>query len=44
MKLMNLGLETVDLNGVDSVDLRPDPATDSLADTPMSPVAEKSTH
>lgn len=38
---MNLGLETVDLNGVDSVDLRPDPATDSLADTPMSPVAEK---
>ena len=41
MKFMNLGFETVDLNGVDSVDLRPDPATDSLADTPMSPVAEK---
>ena len=41
MKFMNLGFETVDLNGVDSMDLRPDPATDSLADTPMSPVAEK---
>ena len=41
MKFMNLGFETGDLNGVDSMDLRPDPATDSLADTPMSPVAEK---